>query len=74
MAGDPCIESKMLPAKRRNTGLRRDCLAVKEALRLPSLLMSDIVHLRLLLALQKDVDYLPMAKPDAINHSRIRRD
>ena len=22
----------------------------------------------------KDVDYLPMAKPDAINHLRIRRD
>jgi hypothetical protein len=37
-------------------------------------LMSDIVLLWLMSATRKDVDYLPMAKPDAINHLEIRRD
>lgn len=55
------------------TGLRRDDLGVGETLSccrfslVPS--VCDVVS-----ALEKGVDYLPMAKPDAINHSGIRRD
>ena len=36
-------------------------------------IMSDHVRLCHVSALKKDVDFLPMVKPDAINHSEIRR-
>ena len=34
---------------------------------------SDCVHLCRMSALKKDVDFLPMVTPDAINYSEIRR-